>query len=108
MKKLYELEVQRRNITPKAFFNACDKAMKKKGASMDDWTTYEDWADESRTPHRNENEHEDWDDPRREICSMGPYKMQLFLARSYNFILEFDFDTNETGSGYLYLVEFER
>lgn len=108
MKKLYEVEVQRSNITPKAFFSACTKVMQKHGADMESWVAYEDWANENQLTYRSESKHDDWDEPRREICAAGPWKMQLFLEHAYNFILEFDFDTSKKGTGYLYAIEFER
>lgn len=108
MKKLYEVEIQRRNVTPKTFFSACVKAMQKHGASMEDWADYDSWADENQSSYYHEHNHADWDKPQREVCAEGPYNTQRFLARAYNFILEFDFDTDKKGTGYLYAVEFER
>lgn len=108
MKMLYKIEVQRSNITPKAFFAYCARVMQEQGANMEDWAEYDAWASENQPTYRNEDQHEDWDEPCYEICSAGPYKMQLFLARAYNFILEFDFDTDKKGTGYLFALEFER
>lgn len=108
MKTMYEVEVDRTNISPKAFFNYCAKQMKKHGADMECWADYDSWADENQQTYRNVWLHEDWDEPCKEILSSAPYQMQLFLSGAYNFILEFEFDSDKKGTGYLYAVEFER
>ena len=108
MKTLYKVEMQRSNITPRSFFTACTTAMQKKGADIADWTDYDSWTNDRQTPYYSKEKHEDWDEPRCEIYSVAPYKIQMFLASAYNFILEFDFDTDKKGSGYLFAVEFER
>ena len=104
MKTLYKVEMQRSNITPRSFFTACTKAMQKKGADIADWTDYDSWTNDRQTPYYSKEKHEDWDEPRCEIYSVAPYKIQMFLASAYNFILEFDFDTDKKGSGYLFAV----
>ena len=34
-----------------------------------------------------------------------PYDWQMALQNSYNFIMEFEFDTETKGHGYFYVVE---
>lgn len=108
MTTLYEVEIQRTNISPKSFFTYCVKQMKKHGADIECWAEYDSWANENQIPYRNEWLHKDWDEPSREILSGAPYQMQLFLSGAYNFILEFEFDTDKKGHGYCYAVEFRR
>lgn len=108
MKTLYQVECSRTNISPKAFFTYCAKAMKKCGGDIENWVEFENWADENQNTYRNVWLHEDWDKPCKEIISGAPYQMQMFLSGAYNFILEFEFDTDKRGTGYFYAVEFER
>lgn len=111
MERLYEIEIQRSNVSPRQFFTYCKKEMfKRTGYSLDGWCDdYETWTGENGTPDFYvESNHEDWDEPKKEICSTKPYEWQLFLANAYNFILEFQFDTDKKGYGYLYAVEFRR
>lgn len=108
MKPLYEVEVDRTNISPKSFFTYCAKAMKKHGGDIENWVEFDKWADETQQPFRNVWLHEDWEDPCKEIISGAPYQMQMFLSGAYNFILEFEFDSDKKGTGYFYAVEFPR
>jgi hypothetical protein len=108
MKILYEIECQRTGITPKSFFSYCKAQAAKKGVDIETWANYEDWTNEAIRNERSESNHSDWDEPKREICQAMPYDWQLYLERAYNFILEFQFDDEKTGYGYMYLVEFER
>lgn len=108
MKTLYQVECDRTNISPKAFFTYCAKAMKKHGGDIENWVEFENWADENQNTYRNVCLHEDWDEPCKEILFGAPYQMQMFLSGAYNFILEFEFDTDKKGTGYFYAVEFER
>ncbi len=108
MKKIYEIECQRSNVTPKEFFRYCKKQLAAKNVEIEIWVeNYEDWANPMTNCHL-ENNHEDWEIPCKEICAYKPLEMQLFLANAYNFIMEFDFWDEKKGSGYLYAVEFER
>lgn len=100
-KKIYEIEIQRRNISPRSFFTYCDKQMKKKcGVGLDCWLDdYDDWARESNGYNTRTED---------EICKCLPYDVQMFARDGYNFIMEFQFDDDKKGYGYLYAVEFER
>lgn len=41
MKKLFEIECQRHNVTPKQFYEYCRKQSAKKGLDIECFTTYE-------------------------------------------------------------------
>lgn len=109
MKKMYEVEIQRNNISPRQFFTYCKHQMEKRtGTSLDVWIDdYEAWADNTHEFDVN-SDHEDWDEPVKEICRTKAYDWQFYLGKAYNFIMEFQFDTENKGYGYLYAVEFER
>lgn len=107
MKRVYEIEIQRTNVTPKQFWNYCKKQMEKKGIDNsvcpDD---FDDWA----APYQecnSYNKHEDWDVPQIELIRIKPFDMHLFLQNCWNFIMEFTFDDEKTGVGYMYATEFE-
>ena len=104
---LYEIEVQRSNITPKAFFNYCKKAFEKNGQDIENWIDYEDWINPTN-PYDTYSNHEDWDEPAYEVYKSKPYEFQLFLSRNYNLIIEFDFWDDKKGFGYMYAIEYER
>ena len=108
MKKMYEIECQRSNITPKAFFEYCRKQAVKKGIDIEMWMSYEDWARPINPEESHTNEHKDWDNPLRETIKRMPYDTQYYLQNGYNFIMEFQFDTDTKGFGYLYMMEYER
>lgn len=109
MDKLYEIEIQRTNVSPKQFFTYCKSQMKKRaGIELESWCeSFEEWIDE-RINYNASCYHDDWDDPVEEICKTMPYNWQMFLGKAHNFIFEFDFDTEKIGHGYLYAVEFKR
>ena len=108
MKKLYECEIQRTNITPKQFFTYCKNQLRKKGIDLESWVDeFENWENPS-TPCNDTCKHEDWEEPQMEVCRLLPCDWQLFLQNTYNFIMEFDFWDNNTGNGYLYVIEYER
>lgn len=106
--KIYEIECERNNVTPKQFYDYCKNQIKKKGGDLESWATFEDWTNETQQDEYHKCFHEDWDEPATEITQYMPYRWQTFLAGSYNFVLEFQFYTEEKGSGYLYLMEYER
>ena len=108
MKKLYEHEIERNNISPKQFFTYCKNQLSKKGIDLGIWLdSYKDWTEP--IAHCNDAyNHEDWEEPQKEVCKTQPYNWQLFLQNTYNFIMEFDFCDDNRGFGYLYVCEFER
>ena len=99
-KVMYEFEANRTNISPKQFYTYCRKRMlEKTGHSITEWLDhYDNWAN----PIMPSNE-VDWTSPCKEICKTMPYEWHLFLAGSYNFIMEW-----ADGRGYMYVIEFER
>lgn len=109
MTKLFDVECTRHNVTPKEFYRYCQKRMESKGLSMDCFCdSYEVWANPIRYTERHTNRHEDWDEPRIEGICIMPFELQLYLEKGYNFILEFEFWDENTGSGYMYAMEYER
>lgn len=106
--KLYEIECQRTNVTPKAFFEYCRNQADKKGIDIEIWINYEDWINPSYKEEYHINNHEDWEEPKREVIKSMPYDMQMYMQNSYNIIMEFQFDTETKGYGYLYMVEYKR
>lgn len=107
--KIYEIEIQRNNISPKQFFTYCKKQMEKRaGISIENWVEcFDDWA-HPVSQSNNVWTHSDWDTPQKEISKTMPYDWQLYLGETYNFIMEFQFDDDNVGYGYMYAVEFER
>lgn len=108
MKKIYEIEIQRRNVTPKAFFEYCRKQAEKKGLDIESWTDFENWINPYTPVEMHKIEHNDWEVPVTEINKYMPYDLQMFLSKSYNFIMEFQFDTETKGFGYMYAIEYQR
>lgn len=104
MAKLYEHEIERTNITPKQFFTYCKKQLEKKGINLEDWVDFETWVNPF-SPCDSASKHEDWEEPQFEICRTKAYDWHLFLQKSYNFIMEFDFWDENKGFGYLYVME---
>lgn len=105
MKKnaLYEVEIQRSNVTPRRFWGICAKEIERRTGYMAHLT---DWVDDferwSNPPQINKTRTE------TEVCKTFPYDFQFYLRGGYNFIMEFNFWDDKTGNGYLYLVEFDR
>ena len=108
MKKLYEIESQRTNVTPKQFFEYCRKQALKHGLDIECWTDFENWSDPIGPHDTYTYEHEDWEEPQRELVRSMPYDLQYYLQGSFNFIMEFQFDTETKGCGYMYAMEVER
>lgn len=106
-KKLYKIEIQRGNITPRQFFTYCKRQLEHKGLDIENWAGFENWSNPI-SPCNDTDDHKDWDEPQKEICKLRPYDYQLFLAGAYNFIMEFDFWDDTKGFGYLFMVEYER
>ena len=109
---MYTVEIQRNNITPRQFFTYCKNQIEKRTGEdiMSIWCeSYEAWSGEDGVPeYDNYCKHDDWDDPVMEICKTKAFDWQLFLGKSYNFIMEFEFDTEKKGHGYLFLMECNR
>lgn len=107
--RLYEIECTRKNVSPKEFFSYCAKRCKENGAVLTDWIEYNDWIKPSCPGPfgRYEYSHEDWAHPLREVIKYMPYDFQIYLEDTYNFIMEFEFDTETKGHGYFYLLEYD-
>lgn len=106
---MYEIEIQRTNISPKQFFTYCKKEMEKRtGTSLQVWCdSFQEWSSD-KNECALETNHEDWEIPVKEICKTKAYEWQMFFGNAYNFIMEFQFDDENKGFGYLFAVEFER
>ena len=107
-KALYQVECQRTGVTPRTFYSYCKSQAAKKGLDIEVWATFADWTDEAINNPYSVSNHDDWDEPQREIYKTMPYDWQMYLQGSYNFILEFQFDDETTGYGYMYAFEIER
>ena len=105
--KIYEYEMQRAYVTPNQFFTYCKKQLENKGFDIENWIEYESWIN-PQSSCNNTWDHRNEENPYIEICKMQPYDHHLFLSNAYNFIMEFEYDTDSKGHGYLYIVEFER
>ena len=108
MKKRYEIEVNRNNVTPREFYNYCKKRFEEKSPTvLESWVEYEDWANPIVPKDYTYNKHLEWEKPLIEASKVNPYEFQVFLQNTYNFIIEFKFDGYNRGHGYMYVVEFE-
>lgn len=108
MKKMYEIECQRTNVTPKEFFEYCKKQAAKKGLDIECWTDFEHWSNPIAKANYHTNEIENEEGTFRETIKIMPYDLQYYFQKAYNFIMEFQFDTDTKGFGYMYAMEYER
>lgn len=100
------VESMRHNITPRQFFTYCKKQAEKKGISLEDWISFDDWTDSSINIPFSRNDHEDWTPPQREEYKAVLLDWHVYLEGAYTFIFEFTYDDNEsTGCGYMYIYE---
>lgn len=107
MEKIYEVECQRNNVTPMEFWNYCKKRTEAKSGYL--WLDdFSDWESPLRPEEYHVNEHKDWESPQKEALKFKPFDCQMFLQNAYNFIMEFEYDTETRGHGYLYVVEYGR
>ncbi len=97
--KVYEIEIERRGVTPRQFWNYCKKQFDKKLIDMF-IETFEDF--ENPFVKHERKRHEDG----CTSCVM-PYEYQMYAPNAYNFIMEFDYYDEKTGFGYCYAVEYE-
>ena len=96
MEKLYEVEIERNNVTPRQFFSYCKRKMIGKGADITAWVdSYETWANPTAPEESHTNSHENWDVPLIETIKYMPDDMHLYLQNNYNFIMEFEFDEDK-------------
>lgn len=100
MKQVKELEIQRTGISAKQFYTYCKKKYAEKvNDDLENWTTFSEWVNPSYS-YDISNNHEDWDEPKKEILKIQPYEIHEFLQDAYNFILEWN-----DNIGYMYHVE---
>ena len=103
MVKLFEIEIQRTNITPAQFLGYLRQMQKKHPDMSSDFSlTYFKAGDDLNFDIRHE-------DGSREISVSKPYKMQTYIRGEdgsvFNEICEFDFYDDKTGFGYYYTVQ---
>lgn len=84
MQKNYEVECQRTNVTPKAFYEYCRKQSNKKGLDIESWVEFDSWINPNSPEKYHINKHEDWEIPQIEGLGLMPYEWHLFLQNSYN------------------------
>ena len=101
------VEVQRNNVTPREFFSECKRAASRKGYDIEAYIEYDEWVNPSTPEPYHSVVHKDRQTSVREILKLQPYETQLYLEGSYNFILEFTFNDDKRGFGYMYLDESE-
>jgi hypothetical protein len=106
-KKQYEIECTRNNVTPKVFYNYCKKRAALKGCDIESWLEYSFWSNPLQKQQSQTYLHEDWETPLKETNKYMPYDWHLYLEKTYNLIMEFEFDTDTVGHGYFYLTEYE-
>lgn len=105
----YELERQRSNITPREFYWQCKTDLKHRfGRDLEDWIDYAEWCNPTYLEEYHRTEHETAEGTQTEIYKFQPYDVNMYLQGIYNFIMEFEFDTDKKGHGYMYVVEYER
>ena len=109
MEKMYEFECQRRNVTPKTFFEYCRKQAEKKNIDITWWIDdFETWERPLLPEEYHVCKHEDWEVPLNESIKIMPYDLHLYFQNNYNIIMEFEFDTETKGHGYCYMMEYQR
>lgn len=111
LKKIYEVEVERNNISPRQFFSYCARQFKQKtGQDLSCWVEdYSAWSDPVHPEPYHRYEHNWGDEKATEVVKYMPYDWQLFLSGAYNFIMEYEFgSTDKNGWGYFYALEYER
>ena len=96
---VYEIEIERRNVTPRQFWTYCKNQLAKRGIEpfIETFEDFENPLAKSKRTH-----HEDG----CTTCVM-PYEYQMYAPKAYNFIMEFEYWDEKTGFGYLYAVEYE-
>ena len=107
-KKLYEVEINRYFKNVSTFWSYAVKMCEKHGVNLTDWIENLEYFCEPLQNSDFRDDHKDWDEPLTEVCRIKPYDYQVFLQNNYNFIMEFDFWDENSGHGYLYIVEYER
>ncbi len=106
--KKYEVECTRHNVSPCQFYSYCKKQfLKKARIDLEMWIEYNDWFNPMSSEEYHVNKHEEWDKPLKEIIKIKPYEYQMYLQNTYNFIMEFNFDDDKKGDGYMYAVEYK-
>ena len=110
-KERYCVEISRTNITPRQFFTYCRKEIERRTngtASLYDWIeTFDEWEQPATESNCNTKHPEYGADAFHEICKIKSFDYHLFVEKTYNFIMEFDFWDDKTGFGYLFLVEWD-
>ena len=88
--------------------NIAESKCKKKGVDIECWTDFDHWSNPIQESPYHTNEHKNEEETLREIIKVTPYDLQYYFQKAYNFIMEFQFDSETKGCGYMYALEFER
>lgn len=97
--KIYEVEIQRNNVSPKQFFSYCKKQFKKRTGIDFSWIeSFEEWASPAYQSHYSQSG--------IDTNIVKPFEYHLFERCSFNFIMEFTFDEDNMGYGYMYAIEY--
>ena len=91
------IEINRYFKSVKSFYNYCEKMCAKKGMNIHDWM---ESLEQFENPIQKSNCRS-----KDETCVLQPYNFHLYFKNSYNFIMEYDFYTDDEGFGYLYINE---
>lgn len=105
----YQLERKRSNITLQEFYWQCKTDLKRRfSRDIEDWIEYAEWSNPTYPEEFHRTEHENEDGTQTEIYKFQPYDVNMYLQGIYNFIMEFEFDTDKKGHGYMYVVEYKK
>ena len=105
MKTNYNIEIQRRNVTPAQFLAYVRRRLKATGGDAFCGCLDLDYFAAGSEPNYDTER-----DGTHCISHSKPYSMQTYIrqdGRLYNEICEFEFDDEKTGHGYYYLIDAE-
>ena len=101
-----EIEITRNNITPREFYWYCNQRARAKGMELEDYIEYREWINPSYPDDSTTIYHDTEDGGKQRVSyTIQPYEFQSFLSGVYNCILEFEYSTDKTGTGYCYIAE---
>lgn len=107
--KQFEMERTRRNITPREFYWQCKTDLRRRfNVDLESWVEYSEWINPTYPEELKTFNHEMEDGSKQiESYKYQPYDMQLYLQDSYKFIMQFEFDDEKRGFGYMYIVQYD-
>lgn len=114
MKKLFELELTRNDVTPAQFLAYVRRMCKQHGIdcfemSARDFAAGQSWGNDEYMNTRYVGGTPSTRPCESEICKATPYDHQTYIhnfdGETYNEIIEFTFDDEKTGHGYFFTVQ---